>query len=140
MNILRTRNPRAILSVFCHPDYFYDYLYLFISKHAYQLRSSRWLLSGLLQCKQMSRLRTLSQFVASCEFSSTVVFWCAVSYNCHFPIPHLKRSLQKLPVNWLLVLQQFFSIRNPNLMLLFLQGGKTIFPSWFIMSMMNSYI
>lgn len=140
MNIRRTRNPRAILSVFCHPDCFYDYLYLCISKHAYQLRSSRWLLSGLLRCKQMSRLRTLSQFVASCEFSSTVVFWCAVSYNCHFPIPHLKHSLQKLPVNWLLVLQQFFSIRNPNLMLLFLQGGKTIFPSWFIMSMMNSYI
>lgn len=141
MNILPTRNPRAILSAFCHPDSFYYYFYLIIYFQA-RLPISFFSLAvvGTLQCKQMPWLRTLSQFVASCEFSSTVVCWCAVSYNCHFPISHLKCSLQKLAVNWLPVLQQFFSIRNPNLMLLFLQGGRTIFLSWFIISVMNSYI
>lgn len=46
MNILPTRNPRVILSVFCYPDSFYYFFYLFISKHAYQF-NSLWLLSGL---------------------------------------------------------------------------------------------
>lgn len=141
MNILPQETPErfcqslAILTLFI-----ITLIYLFTSKHAYQFHSSLWLLSGLSNVSRCHGWRTLSQFVASCEFSSTVVCWCAVSCNCHFPISHLKCSLQKLAVNWLLVLQQFCTIRNPNLMLLFLQGGKNIFSSWFIMLMMNSYI
>lgn len=122
MNILPTRNPRVILSVFCHLTLYY---YLFICFQARLAILFFFLIVvGALQCKQMSWLRTLSQFVASCEFSSTVVCWCAVSCDCHFPISHLKCSLQKLAVNWLPVLQQFFSIRNHNLMLYFCREGE----------------
>lgn len=156
MNILPTSNPRVILSVLGHPDfslvaflYIYKYIYLFI--YIFFIFINKYfqphvlipffsLVVRPLQCTQMSWLRTLSQCVASCEFISTVVCWCAVSYNCHFHISHLKCSSEKLAVNWLPVLLQFFSITSPNLMLLFLQGGRTIFLSWFIMHMMNSYI
>lgn len=159
MNIPPTSNPRVILSVLCHPDFsvvafvctcIYIYIYIctyisffiFINKYfqPHILIPFFSLVVRPLQCTQMSWLRTLSQCVASCEFISTVVCWCAVSYNCHFHISRLKCSSEKLAVNWLPVLLQFFCIRSPNLMLLFLQGGRTIFLSWFIMHMMNSYI
>lgn len=132
MNIPPTRSPRAILSVFCHHDFFLLLLYLFVYLFPSMLTNFMLFVVRPLQCKQVSWLRTLSQFAA--RFSCTVVCQCAESCSCYFLVSHVKCR------SWLLIgSQSSSSVRNPSLMF-FLQGGRTIFPSWFIMSMMNSYI
>lgn len=52
MNILPTRNPRAILSVFCYPDSFYYYLFIYFQARLL-ISFFSLVVVGTLQCKQM---------------------------------------------------------------------------------------